>query len=127
MLTVQTLVPLMAEPLPIPALVISGRCPPNNVIMTLDAAAALPDFDLCSSIILIMCLSLLLILISLYFSSGPEFHNGAAAGLRIGFSDPTPLAALMSFRDSRSHGQATNRGKLNVFNVIPWLPIAIFK
>ena len=47
MTTLQSLVPLMAEPLPLPPLVITGRCPPTNVLMTLDAAVALPDLTVC--------------------------------------------------------------------------------
>ncbi len=61
MLTVGTVQPLMAEALPIPTLNLSGRVPPNNTIVALDASIATPE--------LIMW---------------PEFHNGVAAAFRVG-------------------------------------------
>ena len=66
MLTMGTLQPLIAEALPLPPLSLSGRIPPNNSIVTLDAAAAPAELTL-----------------------WPEFHNGVAAGLRIGILPST--------------------------------------
>ena len=60
-LTMGSLQPLMAEALPVPPLNLSGRVPPSNGIVHLDTATAPPELTL-----------------------WPEFHNGVAAGLRVG-------------------------------------------
>ena len=59
MLTLGTLQPLLAEPLPIPPMCLAGRIPPANATVNLDTTAYTPDLTL-----------------------WPEFHNGVAAGLR---------------------------------------------
>ncbi|RYH29096.1 hypothetical protein EON65_09710 [archaeon] len=61
MMTIGTVQPLMAEALPIPPLCLSGRVPPNNQIVPLDAASATPEHLM-----------------------WPEFHNGVAAAFRLG-------------------------------------------
>ena len=61
MLTMGSLEPLMAESLPIPTLMLSGRVPPQNVIIALETTHAPSELTL-----------------------WPEFHNGVAAGLRVG-------------------------------------------
>jgi hypothetical protein len=61
MLTMGSLEPLMAEALPIPQLNITGRVPPLNNLITLETTNAPPELVL-----------------------WPEFHNGVAAGLRVG-------------------------------------------
>jgi hypothetical protein len=61
MLTMGSLEPLMAEALPVPCLNLSGRVAPNNSIVKLDTDAAPSELTL-----------------------WPEFHNGVAAGLRVG-------------------------------------------
>ena len=53
MLTLETWLPLLAETLPVPELVLSGRCPPSNASMALDTATAIPDLTLCK----LSCLS----------------------------------------------------------------------
>jgi anaphase-promoting complex subunit 1 len=60
MLTLSSLEPLLAERLPIPPLILSGRVPPTNATITLDTSTSSPDLML-----------------------WPEFHNGVAAGLRV--------------------------------------------
>ena len=61
MLTIRTLEPLMAASLPIPPLVLSGRVAPSNSIIQLDTMSVPAELTL-----------------------WPEFHNGVAAGLRVG-------------------------------------------
>jgi anaphase-promoting complex subunit 1 len=61
MISIASAEPLMAEALPIPPLATSGRVPPNNSIVALDMTY-----------------------ISTEISLWPEFHNGAAAALRVG-------------------------------------------
>ena len=61
MLTLGSLEPLIAEALPVPPLNLTGRVPPNNSIIHLDTASAPAELTL-----------------------WPDFHNGAAAGLRVG-------------------------------------------
>lgn len=60
-LTMGSLQPLMAEALPVPPLNLSGRVPPSNGLVHLDTTSAPPELTL-----------------------WPEFHNGVAAGLRVG-------------------------------------------
>lgn len=60
MVTLGSLKPLLAEPLPIPPLPLSGRVPPNNNYVYLDTTAAPPELTV-----------------------WPEFHNAVAAGLRL--------------------------------------------
>lgn len=60
MLTLSSLEPLLAERLPIPPLMLSGRVPPTNATITLDTSTSSADLML-----------------------WPEFHNGVAAGLRV--------------------------------------------
>lgn len=60
MLTLGTLRPLLAEPLPVPTMCLAGRVPPSNAIVTLDTSAYTPDLSI-----------------------WPDFHNGVAAGLRL--------------------------------------------
>lgn len=61
MLTLGTLAPLLAEPLPIPPLCLAGRIrKPADVVVNLDLAAVPPDT-----------------------TAWAEFHNGVAAGLRL--------------------------------------------
>jgi hypothetical protein len=60
MLTYGSLCPNVAEPLPIPELCLKGRLPPTNVLLAMDISDAPPDLKL-----------------------WPEFHNGAASGLRL--------------------------------------------
>lgn len=60
MLSLSSLDPLLAERLPIPPLVLSGRVPPTNATITLDTSTASADLML-----------------------WPNFHNGVAAGLRV--------------------------------------------
>jgi hypothetical protein len=54
----------MVEVLPIPPLSLSGRVPPSNSVVTLDTSSAHVDLTL-----------------------WPDFHNGAAAALRLGYRD----------------------------------------
>jgi len=54
----------MVEVLPIPPLSLSGRVPPSNSVVTLDTSSAHVDLTL-----------------------WPDFHNGAAAALRLGCRD----------------------------------------
>jgi hypothetical protein len=61
MVTISSLEPLMAEALPIPNVVLSGRVPPNNSIVALDTTNASSDISLWA-----------------------EFHNGVAAAFRVG-------------------------------------------
>jgi len=61
MLTIRTLEPLMAESLPIPPVVLSGRVAPSNSVIQLDTLSVPAELTL-----------------------WPEFHNGVAAGLRVG-------------------------------------------
>jgi hypothetical protein len=61
MLTLGSLEPLIAEALPVPPLNLTGRVPPNNAIVQLDTASAPTELTL-----------------------WPDFHNGVAAGLRVG-------------------------------------------
>ncbi len=61
MLTMGSLEPLMAESLPIPTLMLAGRVPPQNIIIALETTHAPSELTL-----------------------WPEFHNGVAAGLRVG-------------------------------------------
>jgi len=56
--------PIMVEVLPIPPLSLSGRVPPSNSVVTLDTSSAHVDLTL-----------------------WPDFHNGAAAALRLGCRD----------------------------------------
>jgi anaphase-promoting complex subunit 1 len=56
--------PIMVEVLPIPPLSLSGRVPPSNSLVTLDTSSAHVDLTL-----------------------WPDFHNGAAAALRLGCKD----------------------------------------
>lgn len=58
MTTLNSLNPILAEPIPIPPLVLLGRCPPTNATISLDS-------------------------VSVDMSFWPEYHNGVAAGLRI--------------------------------------------
>jgi anaphase-promoting complex subunit 1 len=58
MLTLNSLNPILAEPIPIPPLVLLGRCPPTNATINPDT-------------------------ISAETTLWPEYHNGVAAGLRI--------------------------------------------
>lgn len=58
MLTLNSLNPILAEPIPIPPLILAGRCPPTNATISLDSIS--PEMTL-----------------------WPEYHNGVAAGLRI--------------------------------------------
>jgi anaphase-promoting complex subunit 1 len=60
--------PLLAEPLPIPGLSLTGRIPPTNATISLDASATPAEF-----------------------SVWPQFHNGVAAGLRIKVAATTVL------------------------------------
>lgn len=60
MLTFGNLQPVPAEPLPVPALCLSGRVPPTNNTLALDTTSCPVDM-----------------------SVWPEFHNGVAAGLRL--------------------------------------------
>jgi len=60
MLTLGTIQPVMAEPIAIPAISLTGRMPPNNATVTLDTSTCPSDMTL-----------------------WPEFHNGVAAGLRV--------------------------------------------
>lgn len=63
MLTLGTLAPLLAEPLPIPPLCLAGRIrKPADVVINLDLAAAAVSHDT---------------------TTWAEFHNGVAAGLRL--------------------------------------------
>lgn len=75
MLTIGTVQPLMAEALPIPSLNLNGRLPPNNLSVAMEPAA------------------------SVEYVMWPEFHNGAAAALRIG-----PLGNLSQEDHSRTSG-----------------------
>ena len=61
MLTMGSLEPLMAEVLPIPPFMLAGRVPPQNTTIQLETSNAPPELTL-----------------------WPEFHNGVAAGLRVG-------------------------------------------
>lgn len=61
MVTISSLEPLMAEALPIPSIVLSGRTPPNNSIVPLDTSQTASDISLWA-----------------------EFHNGVAAAFRVG-------------------------------------------
>lgn len=67
MLTMQSLEPLMAEALPIPAISLQGRIAPSNSLIQLDSSPH-------------------------ELSLWPEFHNGVAAGLRVGHSGTRSLA-----------------------------------
>ena len=60
MLTIGSMQPVLAEPLPIPDLCLAGKVPPNNAVLALDVSNCPSD----------MCM-------------WPEFHNGVAAGLRM--------------------------------------------
>lgn len=61
MITIASIEPLMAEMLPIPPLSQSGSVPPNNSIIALEVGSGQADMLI-----------------------WPEFHNGAAAALRVG-------------------------------------------
>jgi len=61
MLIMGSLEPLTAEALPIPPIILAGRVPPSNSAVMLDVAQTTPDLTL-----------------------WPDFHNGVAAGLRVG-------------------------------------------
>lgn len=60
MVTIASHHALVAESLPIPSLCLSGRIPPSNAIINLDASIVTSDL-----------------------LSWPEFHNGVAAGMRV--------------------------------------------
>lgn len=60
MLTMNSINPLLAEQIPIPPLILTGRCPPTNASISLDMNTITPEMTL-----------------------WPEFHNSVAAGLRI--------------------------------------------
>ena len=64
MLTIGTMQPVLAEPLPIPDLCLVGRVPPTNATLNLDISNCPPDMKI-----------------------WPEFHNGVAAGLRISIQE----------------------------------------
>jgi hypothetical protein len=64
MLTFGNLQPVPAEPLPVPALCLSGRVPPTNNTLALDTTSCPADM-----------------------SVWPEFHNGVAAGLRLPYDE----------------------------------------
>lgn len=64
MLSMSSLDPIMVEVLPIPPLSLSGRVPPSNSLVALDTSSAHVDLAL-----------------------WPDFHNGAAAALRLGCRD----------------------------------------
>jgi anaphase-promoting complex subunit 1 len=69
MLTLGSLRPVAAEPLPLPELVLKGRVPPTNALLNLDVTNCPSDMTV-----------------------WPEFHNGVAAGLRLP-SDGDPLGS----------------------------------
>lgn len=60
MLTMNSISPLLAEQIPIPPIILSGRCPPTNASISLDLSTITPEMTL-----------------------WPEYHNAVAAGLRI--------------------------------------------
>jgi anaphase-promoting complex subunit 1 len=60
MMTMGSLRPVPAEPLPLPELCLKGRVPPTNATLTLEQNECPPDMRV-----------------------WPEFHNGVAAGLRL--------------------------------------------
>ena len=60
MLTMNSISPLLAEQIPIPPMILTGRCPPTNASITLDMTTITPEMTL-----------------------WPEYHNAVAAGLRI--------------------------------------------
>lgn len=66
MLTIGSLNPVPAEPLPLPEICLKGRVPPTNASMTLDMTECPADTRV-----------------------WPEFHNGVAAGLRLPQEDLT--------------------------------------
>jgi anaphase-promoting complex subunit 1 len=71
MLTMDSLEPLVAEALPIPPILLSGRVPPNNQIVPLDTTNAHADL-----------------------TTWPDFHNAVAAALRVGpLSSPNATAS----------------------------------
>jgi anaphase-promoting complex subunit 1 len=82
MLTLASLAPLrtLAEPLPVPKLCLSGRSPPSNAVVALDASTAAADA----------------------LGIWPQFHNGVAAGLRL-----QPCDGAGARRPDASGGEVT--------------------
>jgi anaphase-promoting complex subunit 1 len=79
MITLGSLTPQLAEPIPIPPLPLFGRTPPNNSLVSLDTTAAPPALTL-----------------------WPEFHNAVAAGLRLSSVDSgASLGAGVGAGDSK--------------------------
>ena len=68
MLSIGSLIPLAAEPLPIPELILKGRVPPTNTSLALDETECPADMRV-----------------------WPEFHNGVSAGLRIGGAEESDV------------------------------------
>jgi anaphase-promoting complex subunit 1 len=71
MLTLGSLRPVAAEPLPIPELVLKGKIPPTNATLTLDTSHCPSDMTV-----------------------WPEFHNGVAAGLRLPLEGEDPVSGF---------------------------------
>lgn len=101
MLTLGTLAPLLAEPLPIPPLCLAGRIrKPADVVVNLDLAAAAVSPDT---------------------TAWAEFHNGVAAGLRLqhewGFGGGAANGGIVNNggRDSGGGGRGVRAGATGGF------------
>lgn len=90
MLTLGTLAPLLAEPLPIPPLCLAGRIrKPADVVINLDLAAAAVSHDT---------------------TTWAEFHNGVAAGLRLQHDWGSVVGAAGEGGESGRGGSAVAAG-----------------
>lgn len=86
MLTMGSLEPLMAEVLPIPPFMLAGRVPPQNTTIQLETSNAPPELTL-----------------------WPDFHNGVAAGLRVGPKIRNSSKSKMSSSNSTHVGKNVTR------------------
>jgi anaphase-promoting complex subunit 1 len=101
MLTLGTLVtPLLAEALPIPELCLAGKVPPSNAIMKLDTTA-------CDAMM----------------KAWPEFHNGVAAGLRLGSAATTKGVSRTWIVYNKVRGRRGWATQANCFAATASLPL----
>ena len=89
MLTTQSLEPLMAEALPVPPLNLQGRVAPSNSVIQLEVATAPAELTL-----------------------WPEFHNGVAAGLRVGAELSAGMREAMGVGHQTAARPSPRRGRV---------------